>query len=225
MKTMLHVLLAILAGHTAIAQPLERPSDPIELASMRDAWLRDKHDAIEALNRQYIEDLKASKARYAEAGDADAVAAIERELDKLLPRTLTGSVAQPLESAALSANSSPGSFPKRQISAQSRKKIVAILEGKIWRVDHGGEGLRWYYFGKDGRFARKSKLTEWVWSGMDGCWKIDAFGTVIATGMGNTAQISFADDGKPSITLNRSGILTVRPLFATDLDYPGIGKE
>ncbi len=223
MKTTLCFLTACCAWQTLAAQPPELIPDPLELTAMREAWLREKHAVATELDRKYLVDLEAAKDRYAEAGDKDAVKAIEKELAKLSTPLITGSLTQSLESSALRA--SQQRMPKQKITNQDRRKIEAILEGKIWRVDHGGEGLRWYYFAKDGKFARKSRLTEWVWSDLDGTWKIDDFGTVVVTGVGNTAQISIAPNGTPSITLNRNGVLTVRPFFATNLTYPGPGKE
>ncbi len=224
MKKIARVLALIVVGQLIATEPPARPDDPIELIAMREAWQRNKRDAALALDRQYRTALETSKARYQKAGDREAVEAIERELAKFQANTLTGSRALPLEAAAPKSGQAL-MLPKQRISPQTRRKIEAILEGKIWRVDHGGEGLRWYYFAKDGKFARKSKLTDWVWSDLDGTWRIDHFGTVIATGVGNTAQITIADDGTPKIALNRAGILTVRPLYATELEYPGVGKD
>lgn len=227
MKSIIHALLVLLGTSLFAAEPPERPADPIELTALRETWQREKRDAALALDRAYEANLNASKARYQAAGDTEAVAAIDRELSKFQTSTLTGSLLMPREAAvATPARAENGTaLPKQKISSQTRKKIQAILEGKIWRVDQGGEGLRWYYFAKHGRLARKSRLTEWVWSGLDGHWRIDDFGTVIATGVGNSAQISIAADGKPSIALNREGVLTLRPLYATELAYPGAGKD
>lgn len=228
MKRHASILTALLLVQLAAAQSQElgaEPTvDPIELVSLRERWLKEKHDAAAASDRKYLADLEAAKARYAAAGDSDAVAAIERELKRLQPQMLTGHLPSAKTAAALRPVPSQR-LPRQPVSASTREKIKTILEGKVWRVDHGGEGLRWYYFAKDGRLARKSRLTNWVWSDLEGTWRIDPFGTVIATGAGNTAQIVIAADGAPSITLNRDGILTVRPLYATELEYPGAGKE
>ena len=224
MKNIIHALVVLTGMPLFAAEPPDRPVDPIELVSMREAWQRDKRDAALALDRSYEAALQASKARYQKAGDTEAVAAIDRELAKFHSLTLTGTLVQPREAAAPRQETVSG-LPKQKISSQTQKRIQTILEGKIWRVDQGGEGLRWYYFAKNGRLARKSRLTDWVWSSLEGKWRIDEFGTVIATGCGNTAQISIAADGKPSITLNREGVLTLRPLYATELTYPGAGKD
>jgi len=66
-------------------------------------------------------------------------------------------------------------------------------------------------------------LTNWVWSGLTGDWSVDACGTVVVKGIGNTAQVSIGPDGGVRITLNRNGVLTVRPLHETELVYTGEG--
>ena len=52
---------------------------------------------------------------------------------------------------------------------------------------------------------------------------MDACGTVVVKGIGNTAQVSIGPDGGVRITLNRNGVLTVRPLHETELVYTGEG--
>lgn len=224
MKTPFFVLAVLCAWQQSGAQPAERPPEPLELTAMRESWQREKSEAITALDRKYVADLTAAMKLHAEAGDTEAARAIEVEIAKFIPPTLTGNLAQPLEAKPSPAGQAARPA-KGKITNQTRKKIQAVLEGKIWRVDHEGEGLRWYYFANDGQFARKSRLTEWVWSDLNGTWKIDDFGTVVATGVGNTAQVRLDPDGSPCITLNRAGILTMRPLVITDLAYPGPGKE
>jgi hypothetical protein len=74
-------------------------------------------------------------------------------------------------------------------------------------------------------FARKSRFTDWVWSAAEGKWEVDELGTVEVRTPTNTVRIFRDAEGKTLISLNRNGILSLRPLNETDLSYPGAGKE
>jgi hypothetical protein len=191
--------------------------EPRELTQLRKAWQQERAKVLGVLDGGYLESLEVMRERLAKAGEKEEAAAVEREIRE--------------REAAMEAAGSRGAVVKEvaamalEVKGLGRAKFAASLSGRVWRVDHEGEGLRWYFFHEDGRFARKSRLTDWVWSGLDGKWEVDAQGTVMVRTPGNTVQVFRGADGTTLISLNRAGTLTVRPLVETDLSYPGEGKE
>lgn len=194
--------------------------EPTELTQLRNAWLMERETATAPLDVSYLESLEAMRARLEKEKELAAAAAVEKEIRERL--TLT-----PEKIARQARRMQTESKPERptKLTPEQTADLKKELAGKVWRVDHEGEGLRWYYFTEDGKFARRSKLTNWVWSGLTGDWTQDACGVVVVKGIGNTSQVFRGSNGGLNITLNRAGVLTVRPLHETELSYSGEGKH
>lgn len=204
---------------TAAAQetPNLAPAPRTELTQLRNAWLMERKMALHRLDLGYEESLNALKERAAEAKDDKVLAAVEKEIRELESQFTLAKE----EMAATVATVLPKpTFPKGKATL-----LAGRLVGKIWRVDHEGEGLRWYYFAEDGTLARKSRLTDWVWSGPTGTWRVDPRGVVEVRCEGSSAHVMVGEKGMPVIAINRQGVLSQRSLKETDLEYPGKGKE
>jgi hypothetical protein len=194
--------------------------EPKELIQLRNAWLQERQKAVEPLDNEYLDSLETMRNRLAKGGDQKALAAVERELQERRTALKARIAELPDDNHA---KMSHGSVAK--LNPMQRELFAKKLAGKIWRVDHEGEGLRWYFFSEDGTFARKSRFTDWVWSPAEGKWEVDELGTVEVRTPTNTVRIFRDAEGRTLISLNRNGILSLRPLNATDLSYPGAGKE
>jgi hypothetical protein len=221
MKT--NILLFWVFGTVAVQVHCQEPivvSEPKELIQLRNAWIEERHKVTEVLDEGYLESLDTMKARLEKIGNHKAVAAVDREIQGRLAAT-----AQRIGKLSNTAYAKADPLNKVKLSVKEREGLEEKLAGKIWRVDHEGEGLRWYYFQEGGKAARKSGLTNWMWSELDGRWVMDDKGNVTVTCPGRTVQIFMGSNGTPQITLNRKGVLTVRPFVETDLTYPGAGKE
>lgn len=224
MKTILHWL--VLGGmiSTMVAQEVSENrnalNDPKELTQLRNAWLLERQKAVASLDNGYLDSLETMRQRLEKNGNHKAVAAVDKEIQMRLAAT-----AQNVGKLSNADHAKAGPPNKVRLSMKERQGLEGKLAGKIWRVDHEGEGLRWFFFQEDGKAARKSSLTNWQWSQLDGKWVMDEKGNVTVTCPGRTVQIFMSAHGTPQITLNRQGVLTVRPFFQTDLSYPGAGKE
>lgn len=224
MKTILSLLVLGVMAPALSAQEApgarKTSDEPTELTQLRNAYLLEREKLLEPLDNGYLDSLETMRNRLAKDGNEKAMAAVERELQERRKAMKARTAKLP---DAIHAKMSQATVAK--LNPMERELFAKKLAGKIWRVDHEGEGLRWYYFAEDGTFARKSRFTDWTWSGMDGKWKVDELGTVEVRTPMNTVRISRGADGSTQISLNRNGVLTVRPLNETDLSYPGEGKE
>lgn len=223
MKTTLFPLILLGAALPSLLGqevPTSQANEPTELTQLRNAWLLEREKATAPLDVSYLESLEAMRTRLEKEKEAMSAAAVEKEIRERL--TLTPEKVARM--ARLKEVDAKTTVPT-QLTASQSADLLKELAGKVWRVDHEGEGLRWYYFTEDGKFARRSKLTEWVWSGLNGTWSLDNCGVVVVKGIGNTSQIFKTADGSLKITMNRDGVLTVRPLHETELSYTGEGKD
>ena len=219
----MNIFLFLFVGGLAtsgFALELNGNKEPKELVQLRNAWIEERQKVTEVLDEGYLESLDTMKARLEKMGNHKAVAAVEREIQERLAAT-----AQRVGKLSDASYAKAGPPSQVRLSVKEREGLEEKLAGKIWRVDHEGEGLRWYYFEEGGKAARKSSLTNWRWSELDGKWVMDDKGNVTVTCPGRTVQIFMGAEGTPQITLNRQGVLTVRPFVLTDLSYPGAGKE
>jgi len=224
-------LLLMLALDGGIANSQEREggkesqniSPNTELTQLRNAWLLERKLAVVRLDLGYQESLEALLERVRECKDAAALALVEKEIEERQAQFDEAKAEMPPTNSATGGkiqDGSQASFMKGQATLLAGK-----LVGRIWRVDHEGEGLRWYYFAEDGSLARKSRLTNWVWTDTNGLWRVDPRGVVEIRSEGPTAQVLIGERGQPFIAINRQGSLSQRPLKETDLEYPGKGKE
>jgi hypothetical protein len=194
-----------------------------ELTQLRNSWLLERKLAVVRLDLGYEESLVSMKERAKEKKDKAALALVGKEEVEWKLRFEEARAALPAlvpNSGVLRSQVTEPSFQKGQATMLAGK-----LAGRVWRVDHEGEGLRWYYFAEDGSLARKSRLTNWVWTDLSGTWRVDPRGVIEIRSEGPTAQVLAGDHGHPVIAINRAGSLSQRPLKETDLDYPGKGKE
>lgn len=198
----------------------EGGAGPIELVQLRKAWRKERVEAGKKADAAYLESLETMKKRLAKHGQAKAVEAVEKEIQARLAVTETREGRLP---EAKYAKGEPRE--KVALTEAEREGLEHQLEAVVWRVDEAGEGLRWYYFEAGGKVARKSKLTGWVWTELDGEWKVDAQGVVTVTCPNATVQIFRSAKGEPQISMSFEGTLSVRPFWRTDLKYPGVGKE
>jgi hypothetical protein len=194
-----------------------------ELTQLKNSWLLERKLAVVRLDLGYEESLMSLMERAKEKDDKAALALVEKEVAEWKARFEEARAELPAElpmGGAKVVQSQQPSFQKGQALMLAGK-----LAGRVWRVDHEGEGLRWYYFAEDGSLARKSRLTNWVWTDLSGTWRVDHRGVIEIRSEGPTAQVLAGDHGYPVIAINRAGSLSQRPLKETDLDYPGKGKE
>jgi hypothetical protein len=223
MRANVMIVLVACGLQSALAQS-SKPREPSELTTLRRNWQRERKAALAPIDQTYIAALEAAKARLTESGDLAGAGLIAAELQKVMPGT--ASLTIPNQTNAAATRQTPAALSQsKRISAEQKKKIEELLQDKVWRVDDQGEGLRWYYFAKDNKCARRSRFTNGVWSAVTGTWKVTDYGTVEVTGIGNSAQVFLSPDGTPTITLNHQGTLTVRPLHATQLAYSGEGQK
>lgn len=194
--------------------------EPTELTQLRNAWLMERETATAPLDVSYLESLEAMRSRLEKEKEMEAAAVVEKEIRVRLTMTPEKVSRQARHLEAIAKTPVPKTQTPEQTASLKRE-----LAGKVWRVDHEGEGLRWYYFTKDGKFARRSKLTNWVWSGLNGDWAQDTTGVIVVKGIGTTAQVFRGPHGDLKISLNRAGVLSVRPLQETELSYTGEGND
>ncbi len=196
-------------------------TEPKELAQLRKAWQEERRTNLNRLDQGYLEGLKTMKARLEKAGDRQGAVAVQAEIEAR-QATITENLAKlPADTHAATVSG----IRDGAVSALNRVVLTERLRGKIWRVDHEGEGLRWYYFDESGRLARKSKLTQWRWTALDGSWEVAPNGTVMVRSSGQTVQVMLGSDGETQIALNHEGKLAIRPIVETDLEYTGEGQE
>lgn len=188
-----------------------------ELTQLRNAWLLERKMSLVRLDVGYYESLVALRERAKDGRDDAALALVEQELEDRKAQFEEAKSEMPTTPIAVSPKAS---FQKGEVAL-----LVGKLVGRVWRVDHEGEGLRWYYFAEDGSLARKSRITDWVWTDLSGSWRMDPRGVIEIRCKGSAAQVLIGEQGKPVIAINRDGALSQRPLVITDLDYPGPGKE
>ena len=199
----------------------ETETEPKELVQLRNAWQEERRTNLNRLDQGYLEGLRTMKVRLEKAGDGRGAAAVQMEIEKQQV-AITANVARlPVDRHAAASSG----IRDEGVSALNRVVLMERLRGKIWRVDHEGEGLRWYYFAEGGRLARKSKLTEWRWTALDGTWEVAPNGTVVVRSSGQTVQVMLGAEGQTQIALNHEGKLVIRPILETDLEYPGGGHE
>ena len=192
----------------------------MELVQLRNAWKKERMEAEKKVDAAYLESLEMMKKRLIKHGQTKAVEAVDKEIQARLAVTETREGRLP---EAKYAKGEPRE--KVALTEAEREGLEQQLDGLVWRVDEAGEGLRWYYFEAGGKVARKSKLTGWVWTELDGDWKVDAQGVVTVTWPHSTVQMFRSAKGEPQISMNCEGTLSVRPFWRTDLKYPGVGKE
>ncbi len=193
---------------------------PTELVQLRKAWLVERAKVGKKVDGSYLESLETMRGRLVKAGNAKGVEAVEKEIAARLAVTAMREGRLSDEKYAKGAERE-----KLKLTEDERKGLEKRLEGSVWRVDRAGEGLRWYYFEEGGKVARKSQKTEWVWSELEGEWKVAENGVVIVSVPCANVQIFESAKGEPQISLNDEGTLSVRPFRATELTYPGAGKE
>jgi hypothetical protein len=195
-------------------------SGPAELAQLRKAWLLERTEAGSKVDADYLESLEMMKVRLVKHGNLKAVAAVEREILARLAVTATREGRLPETKFAKGS-----ARAKVVLTEAEREGLEGRLERGVWRVDQAGEGLRWYYFEAGGKAARKSRLTGWLWTELNGAWQVDGQGVVTVTWPHATVQIFQSAKGEPQISMSHEGTLSVRPFRQTDLRYPGAGKE
>lgn len=196
---------------------VQEVSPSMELTQLRNAWLLERKMSQVRLDLGYQDSLEALRERALECKDEAALVLVEEEINQRKAQFAEARAELPIKQAATPIKPS---IPRRQAALLAGKLI-----GQIWRVDHEGEGLRWYYFAQDGKLARKSRLTNWVWTDLSGTWRLDPRGIIEIRSEGPIAQVLVGDDGEPVIAINRQGSLSQRPFKETDLDYPGEGRE
>jgi hypothetical protein len=192
----------------------------VELDQLRKAWMKERVEVRKKVDVAYLESLETMKRRLVKSGQTKAVEAVDREIQDRLVLTDTREGRLPESQYA-----KVGARDKVALTDVERKGLERQLESVVWRVDEAGEGLRWYYFEAGGKVARKSKRTEWLWTDLDGQWKVNAQGVVTVTWPHATVQIFRSDKGEPQIGMIIEGTLSVRPFQRTELTYPGAGKE
>jgi hypothetical protein len=210
------VLILTVSGLTG----QEGGGGPMELVQLRNAWKKERMEVDKKVDAAYLESLEMMKKRLIKHGQTKAVEAVDKEIQERLAVTETREGRLP---EAKYAKGEPRE--KVALTEAEREGLEQQLDGVVWRVDEAGEGLRWYYFETGGKAARKSKLTEWRWTDLDGEWEVNAQGVVTVTWPHATVQIFRSARGEPQISMNFEGTLSVRPFWRTDLKYPGVGKE
>ena len=193
---------------------------PMELEQLRKAWRKERIASGKKVDAAYLESLETMKRRLVKHGQTKAVEAVDKEIQDRLAVTET-------REGRLPESKYAKGVPREKVALTEaeREGLQHQLEAVVWRVDEAGEGLRWYYFETGGKAARKSKLTEWRWTDLDGEWEVNAQGVVTVTWPHATVQIFRSARGEPQISMNFEGMLSVRPFWRTDLTYPGAGKE
>ena len=218
MNAMRSTLILVLTVSGLMGQ--EGGAPPMELVQLRNAWKKERMEAEKKVDAAYLESLETMKKRLVKQGQTKAVEAVEKEIQARL------AVTEIREGRLPEAKYAKGELREKVgLTEAEREGLEQQLDGLVWRVDEAGEGLRWYYFAAGGKVARKSKLTGWVWTELDGDWKVDAQGVVTVTWPHSTVQIFRSAKGEPQISMNFEGMLSVRPFWRTDLKYPGVGKE
>lgn len=193
---------------------------PMELEQLRKAWRKERISSGKKVDAAYLESLETMKRRLVKNGQTKAVEAVDQEIQDRLAVTET-------REGRLPESKYAKGMPREKVvlTETERVGLEHQLESVVWRVDEAGEGLRWYYFEKGGKVARKSKMTGWLWTELDGEWKVNEQGVVTVTYPNATVQIFRSAKGEPQISMNFEGTLSVRPFWRTDLEYPGAGKE
>lgn len=195
-------------------------SGPAELVQLRKAWLQERSVAGSKVDAEYLESLEIMKGRLAKKENAKAVEALDKEILARLAVMATR------EGRLPETKSAKGQIrPKEVLTEGQQKSLKEKLEGVVWRVDQAGDGLRWYYFEAGGKVAWKSHRTGWIWTELDGEWKVEPQGFVKVIWPDSTIQIFQSSKGEPKISMNNEGTLSIRPFRHTALKYPGEGKE
>ena len=176
---------------------------------------------LNRLDQGYLEGLLTMKKRLEKAGDKAGAAAVQQEIEKQRTALTENMAKMPLDQHAEVEQG----IRDEGVLTLNRVVLRERLRGKIWRVDHEGEGLRWYYFAEGGKLARKSKLTDWDWTGLTGTWEVAPNGAVVVRSSGQTVQVMLGSDGDTQVALNHEGKLVILPILETDLEYPGEGRE
>ena len=183
-----------------------------ELKQLSAMWETERQQALARVDAAYLEGLKRIEEQAVAHGAADLKKAVAAQVAKVRAGHEPEVLAQAVETAEEEAQRSLSDL------------LTEVLADRVWRVDNVGEGLRWYFFLPDGRFARKSKVTNWVWRAPAGRWRLDEHGIVMVQGIGTTSQIRRLGNGTLVMSINRAGALSERPLQPTDLEYPGEGQ-